>query len=106
LGDGAAGTINFTNAELDRIIDGWGNLVFGDTATDGALNVRAYNWRDSVDLRSQSGVITIAGDQTVTGNMIIRTDGNPVINGNLSGTGNLYFMPSSVATIGMNIATG
>jgi hypothetical protein len=109
---GAAGTINLSAAEIGNLTNGWGNLIFGRINGTGALTANALTWNDNVTLRSTSGIITIAGTQTVTAgsNMNIFTDADLVLNAALTGTttSNLTIAGNSAATtIGLgNSATG
>jgi filamentous hemagglutinin family protein len=103
---GAAGTVNLTAAELDRIIDGWGLLIFGTAPNDGAFNIGAYTWRDNVRFQNDGGVITISGAQDVgANNLTIHTDVNPNINAALTGTGILTFEQDATNTT-MGLAGG
>ncbi|MBI1275452.1 filamentous hemagglutinin N-terminal domain-containing protein, partial [bacterium] len=64
IGDGSSGEMNFTNAELNNIVDGWNSIIFGNS-TAGAMDIRAYGWRDNVQFNiNSSGSITVNGAQT------------------------------------------
>jgi hypothetical protein len=96
---GASGTVNLSVAELNRIQNGWNQLVFGTAPNDGAFNIGAYTWQDNVRFQNDLGIITISGAQnTGTNNLTIHSDGNPNINAALTGTGTLTFEQDSGAT--------
>ena len=101
---GGAGTFNLAIAALNRIIDGWSQIVIGKVGNDAAMQVGAYTWRDNIRLQSDNGAITIAGAQNVGANdLTIRSDGNPVINAVLSGTGRLFLETEATnTTMGLN----
>jgi filamentous hemagglutinin family protein len=103
---GAAGTLNLSVAELDRIIDGWGQLVLGTAPNDGAFNIGAYTWRDNVRFQNDGGIITVSGAQNAgTNNLTIHSDVDPVINAALTGTGTLTFEQDATNTT-MGVAGG
>ena len=95
IGDGQAGTLHLSNAELDFIQNGWSSRIFGSTAVSGAMNVGAYTWQDNVEFRTSTGLLTIAGAQnTGSNNLSILTNSALNINAALSGTGNLTIRAS------------
>ena len=98
IGDGQTGTLNLTNAELARILNGWTLLNFGHTNATGAMNVGAYTWNDPVGLRSATGVININGTQTMGANALTFTTANLNIGADLSGTGALVIQSNAAAT--------
>ncbi|PZP84768.1 MAG: hypothetical protein DI582_07880, partial [Azospirillum brasilense] len=103
---GAAGTLNLTNAELANITDGWASLIFGQTSQTGALNVGAYSWNDAVSFITNTGAISITGDQQLgSNNLSIQSNANPAIGAHLYGTGNLVLQGTSAATT-LGIGTG
>jgi filamentous hemagglutinin family protein len=63
LGDGAAGTLNLTSAELASFQDGFGLLTFGRTDGTGDVDVRDYVYTDAVKFVSGAG----DGDVTING---------------------------------------
>ena len=103
---GAAGTLNIDAAELARITNGWGNLIFGNTGQTGALSVNAASWNDNVTLRTNTGVLTIGGTQTMgANNLTLATSADLALNGALTGTGTLTIQVQSNATT-MGIGDG
>lgn len=103
---GGAGTYNISTAELAHINDGWNQIIFGRTNSTGAMNINAATWLDSVLFQTAAGVITIAGDQDVGSNDLwIRSNGNPAINGTLTGTGTLT-LDTVTATTTIGVAGG
>lgn len=119
VGDGQAGTVKISNAELGLIGAGWGQLVFGTTLTASsgtylALNVGAYNWNHNVTIRSAGNPININGAQNMGArNLTIQSNVNPNINNDLIGTGILTFTTTAPnVTIGvagsgtMNLSEG
>ena len=103
IGDSQSGTLNLTNAELAFINNGWTNIILGSTSMTGAMNIGARTWNDSVDFRTNSGVISINGAQSMGGNnLVLRSNANPVIGAALSGTGNISFLNvTDTTTIGI-----
>ncbi|MES2905991.1 MAG: hypothetical protein V4691_03040, partial [Pseudomonadota bacterium] len=65
---GGAGTLNLSAAELTQITDGWSSIIVGSTAGTGAMAVNAKTWSDPLTLRSNTGVITLAGAQAMGAN--------------------------------------
>ena len=61
---GAAGTVNYSAAELGRFGSGWTLINIGNTAQTGATTVGALSWGDPVHFRaSAAGSIVISGAQ-------------------------------------------
>lgn len=105
LGDGQAGTVNLTTAELNRIPNGWGSIIFGLASSTADLNLVGYTWNDPLTLRSGSGIININGNQAFgANNLTISTDSNLNIGGTLTSTGNLLISPNG--NVSMGIGTG
>ena len=99
LGTGQAGTLSLDDSELANITNGWASLTFGRTDGSGAVNVGTASWNDVLTLQSGSGALNINGTQTMlTNNLTLRTDADPVIAGNLSGTGTFTLIQSSAGT--------
>lgn len=87
---GAAGDVLISQAELDRIVDGWNLITIGTYTNDRTLSANAYTWRDNVRFHSDNGAIQINGEQNFGDNdFTLRTDANPVITADLVGTGTL-----------------
>jgi len=105
IGDGQSGTITFSNAELDRIVDGWGSVIIGGTTNTGAMNIAARTWNDQMTFRTGSGAMNINGNQNAQANALsFLTNSNIAINGTLTGTGTLTIAPNAATSIG--IGTG
>ncbi len=103
IGDGEAGTVNLTNAELDFIADGWASINFGANNTTGLMNIGNYAWKDALNLRSQTGIINIDGATMGANALYIQTDANLAINGNISGTSTLTIRQTNTnVTMGLN----
>lgn len=106
VGTGQTGVLALADTELDLITNGWGSVVFGTTTATGVMNVGARTWNDNVTLQTSTGVITIAGAQSLgSNNLTIQTSGNLAINNTLSGTGTLTINQMAVATT-MGVGTG
>ncbi len=106
IGSGQSGTVNFTDAELDLFTNGWSLITFGGNAVTGVMNVGARTWNDNLMLNTSTGVITLAAQTMGANNLTIRTSANPVVNGNLSGSGILTFDTNSASTtIGLGSTT-
>lgn len=97
LGDGQNGTIALSNAELDRIQDGWGSIIFGTTSLTGSMNVGARTWNDSLTLRTGAGAMNINGAQNMAANNLTLTSSNLAIDSTLTGSGTLVISPSNSA---------
>ncbi|MBN8521453.1 MAG: filamentous hemagglutinin N-terminal domain-containing protein [Alphaproteobacteria bacterium] len=96
---GGAGTFNLATAELNNITNGWSEIVIGQTGGTGVLTANAYTWLDNIRFQSNTGAITIAGTQDVgTNNLTLRSNGNPVINAGLTGSGTLTLDTATAAT--------
>lgn len=102
----AAGALSLTDTELGRITNGWSNLIFGRSDSTGVLTANAYTWQDNVTFRSGSGLMTIAGAQTLgSNNLTLATNSDLALNANLSGTGILTIQGSNVGTT-IGVGTG
>ncbi len=101
VGDGMAGTVSMSNAELAYLVNGWASLIFGRTDSTADINIGTRSWSDALTLRSGTGQMTIHGNQTMaTNNLTITTDSDVAINGNLTstGTGTLTISGSTAST--------
>ncbi|MBI1326975.1 MAG: filamentous hemagglutinin N-terminal domain-containing protein, partial [Alphaproteobacteria bacterium] len=108
VGSGQAGTLSIDDTELAYLVDGWSNIIFGSTSLDGTMNVAGRTWQDSVEFRTESGILNINGPQNVgANNLTIRTNTNLAINQILAGTGNIAIMTSATgAGFTMGIGDG
>nr|MBI1228770.1 filamentous hemagglutinin N-terminal domain-containing protein [Cytophagales bacterium] len=89
---GGAGTFNLTAAELDRIQNGWDQIVIGQTGNDQNITVNAYTWLDNVRFQNDEAAIVIDGEQNFgDNNFTLVSDRDPEINANLIGTGIIRF---------------
>lgn len=99
IGDGQAGTMTFSNADLAKFSTGWGSVIIGTTALTGAMNVGAYNWGASLTLRTNTGAMNILGDLNMGAKSLTLTTGADLaINGALAGTGTLTISPTAATT--------
>lgn len=99
IGDGQAGTMTFSNADIARLSTGWGSVIIGTSTLTGAMNVGAYNWGSSLTLRTGAGAMNILGDLNMGAkNLTLTTGADLAIDGELSGTGTLSISPSASAT--------
>jgi hypothetical protein len=106
IGDGTpAGGFNLTNAELDRIQNGFNQIEFGQASSTFALSIGAYTWNDNVRFISGSGLTVMGAQNFQNNNADFRTD-NLTINANVSGTGQLIIRPADNNNTIMNIADG
>jgi filamentous hemagglutinin family protein len=63
---GAAGTVNFSTADLGQFGGGWAGWQLGNTATTGTLSLGAHSWSDPVTFSAApAGTIAVTGNQTV-----------------------------------------
>lgn len=108
FGDGQAGVIHFTSAEVNRFANGWNSLTFGRDDGLADMHLGALTWRDHLTLKTGSGAIHINGNQTFSGaNVTYQTDADIVLNGTLTGTLALSFVQTSAGTsIGIGDAQG
>jgi filamentous hemagglutinin family protein len=105
IGTGQAGTLNLSDTEVSRIVNGWAGIFFGSTTMTGAMNVSSKSWVDPLTLRTSSGQITVAGANMAANNLTISTDADLVFNGAITGTGTLSIAPSTASTT-MGIGSG
>ena len=98
---GAVGTLNLTTAELDHIINGWGNIVIGHSSSTQAVNVNAYTWQDPLTLRAATGAININATPNMGSNNLTLQGRNFVLNADLVGTGTLTLQPDGNITVGV-----
>ena len=93
VGTSAGGSLNLTGAELDFLQDGFNLITFGRNDGTAAFDLRAYaNWKDNVQFRSDTGVITVNGAQNfAANNATFRSSADLLLNNNLTGTGALAF---------------
>jgi hypothetical protein len=94
VGDGAAGTFQFTNADINRIGDGWSSVTFGRANATAQQTVAAQTWRHPVTFRADTGSIVFDGAQDFgTHNATITNRGTVTINQPFNGTGELTLQP-------------
>ena len=103
---GGAGTLNFSDARLDQITDGWSELVFGNDTMAGATNVETYAWNDDVrfvnDGDTLTSAINIIGEQITAGNTNLIFDGDTILSANITASGgNIQF--NNAATLADDI---
>ncbi|MBI1275064.1 filamentous hemagglutinin N-terminal domain-containing protein [bacterium] len=109
---GQAGVVNLTTAELNRIQSNWGAIVFGSTgANSSAINAGAYAWQSALTFNSNADSITIAGNTSTSGaghSLSIISNADPIINANLSTSGNnsALFLSTASAGTTLGIAGG
>ena len=129
---GAAGTVNYSAAELGRFASGWTLINVGNTAQTGASTVGAAAWSDPVHFRANAaGSVVISGAQTAVaasdtiftfsgpatinaaldltnatgGTQAITFNGAAVVNADItSGGGDIAF--NDTLSLGADIATG
>ncbi len=104
IGTGAVGTVNLDDTELGQIQNGWALLNLGRASSTAAMNVNAFTWNDNVQFNTATGLLTIAGNQTLGANNLTIQTGNLTIGANLSGSGTLAIRPDTNRTVG--IGTG
>lgn len=63
IGDGQAGNVLLSNADLGNILNGWNSITFSTTGTGADINMGAYTWQYDTLFRTGAGIITVAGDQ-------------------------------------------
>ncbi len=98
IGDGQAGVLLLSDAELDRIQTGWASVVIGSTTIDNNMNIGARTWNNSMDFRTDIGALNINGAQNMgANNLVLRTNTNLGINYILAGTGTLSILNSGTA---------
>ncbi|MCD8525983.1 MAG: filamentous hemagglutinin N-terminal domain-containing protein [Alphaproteobacteria bacterium] len=98
IGVGGTGTLNLTEAEMQRFVDGWSSIVIGRTDGTGTMNVAARTWNDNVTLITGTGAMNISGATMGSNNLTLITNSNLAINGNITGTGNLKIRTASGLT--------
>jgi filamentous hemagglutinin family protein len=109
---GGSGTYNLSAAELGRIVDGWGSVVFGGVNQTGAINVNAYStWADPISFvrnaANTASAINIAGAQTGTGNASFAFAGGVNLGGNITtNNGAIIFNNSAVLTANSTLNSG
>ncbi|MCK6418124.1 MAG: filamentous hemagglutinin N-terminal domain-containing protein [Alphaproteobacteria bacterium] len=96
---GGAGAFSLGTGDLNHILNGWDSITIGNSASTQLLTANAYTWSDDLTLKSGTGKITIAGDQTMGANdLTLLIDNDLTLNADLIGTGTL-----SIATVSDNI---
>ena len=63
IGDGAAGTLNLDNAELNGIQNGFSSITIGHASGSGVVDVRSHTFKDPLIIRTPTG----NGDITLNG---------------------------------------
>lgn len=89
---GQAGAFNLTTAELNNIVDGWSEIVIGDTQSGVAstMLVGAHTWLDPLRLRigGNNSTLRIQGAQTMgSNNLTIQSNGLIDLNAPVTGSG-------------------
>lgn len=96
--NGGAGAFQVDGAMLDRLT-GWSILRVGTTTNTQDMEVNAKNWDYSLELFSGTGSIIINGNQDMGANdFLLRSNGDPLLNGDLIGTGTITLAPTSAGT--------
>ncbi len=99
IGDSQAGTMHFSNTELNNIVSGWTNVIIGATNMSGVMNIAGRTWNNSMEFRTGSGLMNINGDQNMgTYNLTLRAAHDLAINYILAGTGTLTIMNGATGT--------
>lgn len=96
---GGAGAFSLGTGDLNHILNGWSNITIGNSASTSLLTANAYTWNDNLTLKSGTGKMTIAGDQTMGANdLTLLVDNDLTLNADLIGSGTL-----SIATVSDNV---
>lgn len=99
VGDGQAGDILLSNAELTRLGTTWNSVVIGTTTSTGTMNVGGRTWSDPLTLRTGSGQMNINGAVAMgSNNLTLSTDSNLSLTGTLTGTGTVTIAGAAAAT--------
>lgn len=106
VGDGQAGTLHLSAAELARLGTTWKSVVIGSTTATGDMNVGARTWSDPLTLRTGSGQLNINGPLTMgSNNLTIATDSDLYLGGALTGTATLTLI-NNAANVSFGIGDG
>lgn len=104
---GGTGSLNLTTTELNKISDGWADIIIGRTDSTGNMNVNAYAWNDNLTLQTGTGALTFAGIQNLGTNNLTLNTSSLAVNANLNGAGNLLITPADDTTsIGLSGGAG
>ena len=88
LGNAQTGSLLLGNTEIGFITNGWSSLEFGSSSMSGDMNVGALTWNDNLSLKTGTGILSINGNQNLgANNLTLEAASNPVISGNITGTG-------------------
>ncbi len=101
IGTGAVGVLNLDNTELGFIQDGWSQINLGLSSSTAAMNVNAFTWSDNVQFLTATGLMTIAGNQTLGANNLTIQTRNLAVNAQLAGSGTLTIQPDGNLTMGL-----
>ena len=94
---GGAGTINLSTGILNNITAG--TIAIGNNLNTGGITVNARTWTSALSLGSNSGVITIAGAQSMgANNFTLLTNVTPTFSSTVSTTGTATLAPNVAAT--------
>ena len=103
--DGATGALQVTGAILGDVTAS--DITVGATGDTNTLTMPTYSWGTAATLITGSGLLSITGTQTMGSHNLTLQSDNLSIGGNLSGTGTLTILPSSVSdTIGVAGGSG
>ncbi|MBI1364272.1 MAG: filamentous hemagglutinin N-terminal domain-containing protein [Proteobacteria bacterium] len=108
VGDGAAGDLQISNADIAHIQQGWSSVAFGHTGSTVAQTVAAQTWSHNVVFQADTGSISFDGIQNLGNhNMTVNNRGTVDFNAAINGTGTLEISPiASNRTLGLAGAAG
>jgi len=100
INDGTSSGLYLTAAEQGYLQSDWTSIIIGRATETGAMTVGATTWSSPLTLITNTGNISITGNQAMgSNNLTISTnDTNFSLTGNLTGSGNLTIMPTTGTT--------
>ena len=108
INDGASSGLYLTSAMQGYFQNDWANLIFGKPTGTGTLIVGASTWLSPLTLITDTGVVTVSGDQIMGDNRFtLETDVTPVVSGNVFTTVDIAILPAvSGTTMSLGSGTG
>ncbi len=108
LGDGAGGTLQLDDAELDHINPGWRPIQLGsDTyGTNGVIFNTARTWTSDLYLKGTNIEVVVNAPQDFGSHNVTIKAESLDLNADITGTGSLVIQPFSSGSIGIGDNTG
>ncbi len=104
IGNTATGALNIDATEITGLTNGFSLITIGNTGGTGAIDIQASSFTDPLTIEAGSGVTTLNGTLTNTGNTVI-FNGDLTITANQTITSSGLTVQNNTLTTGVNTLT-